>query len=160
MRLSLSDSYLRCTSLRSLSRKTLSIPWNISTDTSKPAHSSILVILLPPFSPKMSGRNISASRQQGTNQRPSSNVSNAGTVRSPATTQQGANGGQGYSQTTVFGQGLTDRDIVYQTTKEQERQGGYPGVAVLPKRPVETQEYRRAAAMFPKKSKASKSKLY
>ncbi|PNH40285.1 hypothetical protein VD0004_g6705 [Verticillium dahliae] len=109
----------------------------------------------------MSGRNISASRQQGTNQRPSSNVSNAATFEeSPATNQQGANGGQGYSQTTVFGQGLTDRDIVYQTTKEQERQGGYPGVAVLPKRPVETQEYRRAAAMFPKKSKASKSKLY
>ncbi|KAG7116937.1 hypothetical protein HYQ46_003900 [Verticillium longisporum] len=59
----------------------------------------------------MSGRNNSAWRQQGTTQGPSSNVSNAGTFEeSPATNQQGANGGQGYSQTTVFDQELTARN--------------------------------------------------
>ncbi|CRK19315.1 hypothetical protein BN1723_002529 [Verticillium longisporum] len=100
----------------------------------------------------MSGRNNSAWRQQGTTQGPSSNVSNAGTFEeSPATNQQGANGGQGYSQTTVFDQELTARNNAYETEQERERQRGYPGVAVLPKRAVETQEYCRATAMFRKK---------
>ncbi|CRK25937.1 hypothetical protein BN1723_016059 [Verticillium longisporum] len=107
----------------------------------------------------MSGKHISVSIQQGTSQRPSSNVSNAGTFEeSPASNQQGANGGQGYSQNIFFDQGLTDRNTAYQTEKEQESQRGYSGVAKSPQRPVETQEYLEAAERLSPKSKASKSK--
>ncbi|EEY15706.1 predicted protein [Verticillium alfalfae VaMs.102] len=107
----------------------------------------------------MSSRHISVSRQQRTSQRPSSNVSNAGTFEESTTSnQQGANGGQDYSQKTLFAQGLTDRNNTYQISKEQESQRGYAGVVVFPQRPVERQEYRDAVEKISKKSRASKSK--